>query len=451
MVQGNTSRRNLFTCFLTLIFLAAFAVGLKSFEVESSWQRAGLANFSFGFLLLMAFLSARILKMARLPLISGYIVAGIVAGPNVSNLLTDAMVERLRLIDDVALSCIALAAGGALHLPILKQRVKIIVLNIAFITLLVFGLVFMFVVSTGNYFAFTRQLSAVQIIAFAVLVAVVAVARSPSSAIAVISECRASGPFTETVLGVTIAMDVLIIILFTVALTSSRIILGGKVIIEDNVFMALSLEMAGSFLIGVVLGKGISFYIRRVGRDLSLFLLFLAFGVTKVSQWLSLFIGNHFGIYLHLEPLLICMTAGFIVQNFSKSGPLFMESLNRITLPVYVLFFSLAGASLNFDALILCWPLTLCVTAVRTVGIFSATWLAGRITRHPPHHNRNAWMAYITQAGVAIGLAQLAQRQFPEIGVYLTTVVLAMIAINQLVGPVTFKIALNLMGEAKRQ
>jgi hypothetical protein len=59
-------------------------------------------------------------------------------------------------------------------------------------------------------------------------------------------------------------------------------------------------------------------------------------------------------------------------------------------------------------------------------------------------------MAFITQAGVAIGLAQLAQRQFPEIGMYLTTVVLAMIAINQIVGPVTFKMALNLLGEAKR-
>ncbi len=58
-------------------------------------------------------------------------------------------------------------------------------------------------------------------------------------------------------------------------------------------------------------------------------------------------------------------------------------------------------------------------------------------------------MAYLTQAGVAIGLAQLAERQFPEIGTYLTTVVLAVISINQVVGPITFKMVLHRMGEAK--
>jgi len=51
----------------------------------------------------------------------------------------------------------------------------------------------------GNHFSLTRNLSSIQIIAFAVLTGFVAVARSPSSAIAIISESRASGPFTETV------------------------------------------------------------------------------------------------------------------------------------------------------------------------------------------------------------------------------------------------------------
>ena len=126
-----------------------------------------------------------------------------------------------------------------------------------------------------------------------------------------------------------------------------------------------------------------------------------------------------------------------------------MENLDRISLPVYVLFFSLAGASLNFDALRLCWLLTLCLAVVRVAGIFCATWLAGTVAGDPPLHNRSAWMAYLTQAGVAIGLAQMAEREFPGIGVYLTTVILALIFVNQVVGPVTFKTVLNLVGEAK--
>jgi Kef-type K+ transport system membrane component KefB len=444
------SRRNLLACFLTLIFWAVFAVWFKSFEIELSWQRAGWINFSLGFLLLVAYLSSQIVKIGRLPLISGYIIAGIIAGPSVSNFLTDEMLNRLRLIDDVALSTIALTAGGALHLQILKQRIKPIILNIVLITLIVFGLVFMFVVATGNHFTFTRQLSSAQVIALAIFVGIIAVARSPSSAIAIITECRASGPFTETVLSITIAMDVLIIILFTAALSVTQIIFNSGGMAANPVIAALTLEVATSLLIGAVLGKGVSFYIQRVGYDLTLVLLFIAFGVAKVSTWLGYFMENQFSISLHLEPLLICMSMGFVVQNFSKTGPLFMASLDRIALPVYVLFFSLAGAALNFDALLRCWLLTLCISVIRAVGIFAATWLAGTISGHPSRHNRTAWMAFITQAGVAIGLAQITQRQFPEIGMYLTTVVLAMIAINQIVGPVTFKMALNLLGEAKR-
>jgi hypothetical protein len=119
----------------------------------------------------------------------------------------------------------------------------------------------MFFVFMGNYFSLTRNLSSIQIIAFAVLIGVVAVARSHSSAIAIISESRASGPFTETVLGVTVAMDVLIIILFTVALTATKIILGGSGMMDTQIFMAVSMEMAVSFFLGALLGKGISFYI----------------------------------------------------------------------------------------------------------------------------------------------------------------------------------------------
>ena len=56
-------------------------------------------------------------------------------------------------------------------------------------------------------------------------------------------------------------------------------------------------------------------------------------------------------------------------------------------------------------------------------------------------------MAYVTQAGVAIGLAQIVKTQYPEIGLYLTTVVLAVITINQIIGPITLKAALGFAGE----
>ncbi|MBN2254940.1 MAG: cation:proton antiporter [Deltaproteobacteria bacterium] len=449
MAELHQSKKNLIMYILTLFVVTLFALWLRRLDIESSWQLAGMINFSLGFVMLAAYMSAQILKIARLPLISGYIIVGIIAGPYVSGFLTDDMIDRFGFINDIALSFIALTAGGALHLQMLRKRRKIIVLNIVLLTVVVFGFVFTFFAFMGSHFNFTGNLASPQIIAFAVLIGVVAVARSPSSAIAIISESRASGPFTETVLGVTIAMDVLIIILFTIAVTAARIFVGGSEMPDTHVFVAVSTELVISFFLGALLGKGIALYIDRIRHNLPLFLLFLAFGVSKLSLWLNNGIEIHFDVYLHLKPLLICMGAGFTVQNFSKTGAYFMDNLDRVSLPVYVLFFSLAGASLNFEALKVCWMLALCLAIVRVAGIFCATWLAGTIAGDPPLHNRTAWMAYLTQAGVAIGLAQIAESEFPGIGVYLTTVILALIFVNQLVGPVTFKTVLNLVGESK--
>ncbi len=437
--------------FLILVLLTLFALWMRTLDINSSWQKAGLVNMSLGFVILIAYVISKEGTRIYLPLISGYIFAGIIAGPYVSGFLTIDMVERLRLIDDLALSFIALTAGGALRLQSLKRRRTSILSNITLQVVIVFFAVFLFVRMSGKYFSITENLPAAKIVVFAILLGTIAIARSPSSAIAIISECRAAGVFVETVLGVTITIDVLIIILFTVALTVSKIFLSSSGILDASVFIILLGEMGFSILIGAILGKGISLYISRIRHDLPLFLLFIAFGVAKTSFWLTGFMEAHFNIFLHLEPLLICMSAGFFVQNFSREGPFFMESLERMALPIFVLFFSLAGASLNMTSLIACWPFALCFASVRMAGIFCSTWLAGTLSRDKAIHRKTAWMAYMTQAGVAIGLAQLAERQFPEIGVYLTTVVLAVITINQIVGPIMFKAALNIVGETGKQ
>jgi Kef-type K+ transport system membrane component KefB len=435
---------------ITLFILAGFAFWIKIIHIGSDWQQAGLTTFSLGFILLAAYIAGQTLRIAGLPLISGYIFVGILAGPYISGFLTHDMVVRLRLADDLALSFIALTAGGTLQLQFLRKRGKAIAVNILMLTLVVFALVFFsffFIVGRLNLMP---NLTYSQTIVMASLLGVIAVARSPSSAIAIINECRAAGVFTTTVLGVTVAMDVLIIVFFTLAMTVSEIILGAGTAIDFRMVTVLTLAVTGSLALGIVLGKGISLYISKVGHDLSLFLLFFAFSVFKASIWFNQFMEAHFAISLHLEPLLICISAGFTVQNFSRCGSIFMEGMERFALPIFVIFFSLAGASLNLDALHMTWPLAAFLFIIRAMGIFGSTWFAGILNRDPPQHRRIAWMAYITQAGVAIGLAQLAQRRFPELENYLTTLVLAVITINQVVGPITFKIALKRAGEVEQ-
>lgn len=58
-------------------------------------------------------------------------------------------------------------------------------------------------------------------------------------------------------------------------------------------------------------------------------------------------------------------------------------------------------------------------------------------------------MAYLTQAGVSLGLAMEVVRRFPEWGEAFVTVVVAVIAINQMVGPIAMRKALIKSGEAQ--
>jgi len=448
-MQQQLNKKLLFTQLTSLLLLAVLAVWIRGIDLSSGWKQAGWMNFSLGFVLIGAYLLAKVLKWARLPLISGYIFAGILAGPYVTDFLNGEMVSRLGLINDLALSFIALTAGATLDLRAFRGRGHLVAANLLLNIVVVFAVVGLFVILTGRWFGFTRQLSSMHLAALALLLGAIAVARSPSSAIAVISECRAAGPFTDMVLGVTILIDVLIIILFSIALSVCRVLLSDVAGADFGVLGVLGVEMLVSLALGVCFGFAISFYIRRAGHDLALLLLTFGVAVTKISLWLGHLMDAHFELDLQLEPLLICISAGFTVRRFSRVGHEFLESLERSALPIYVLFFTLAGASLNFEALGQCWMFAACLVLFRTAGLFGAAWAGKAIPGNAAAHNSSAWMAYLTQAGVSIGLAQIAQRQAPEIGVYLTTVVLAVIAVNQVVGPIVFKAALNRVGEAR--
>lgn len=451
MPQAIEKKDHLLSYFFIFVFLALFGLWIKGIDVETQRQHAGMIIFSLGFVMLSAYVLAQIVRFFNLPMLTGYIFAGIIAGPYISGFLTIEMVDRLRLIDDLALSFIALMAGGELRLALIAQRGKSIFLSIVFVSVLVIGLVVLSIVFAGHYFNLTSGFNFMSLVVFAILIGVICVARSPSSAIAVIKECDAKGPFTGMILAVTIVTDVLIIIVFTIAMSLSKILMKGGSVNQLTEISGLMFEILVSLIVGAALGQLISFYINRVRKDFLLFLLFFAFAVARLSMAFNHMMEVQHDISLHLEPLLICMSAGFFVQNFSRFGTYFLESLEKMSLPIYALFFSIAGASLNFDSLILCWPLAIIVVVARMIGLFGGSWLAGAISHDPAVFNRNAWMTYVTQAGVSIGLAQIAARQFPEIGVHLNTVVLAIIAINQIVGPITFKLALNNVRESGRR
>ena len=149
-----------------------------------------------------------------------------------------------------------------------------------------------------------------------------------------------------------------------------------------------------------------------------------------------------------LEPLLICMVGSFITTNYSDYRAEFRNILQEIAPAVYIIFFTLTGASLSLDILMKIWPIALFLTVVRMAGIWIGSFAGGLLAGDPARHNRVSWLTYITQAGVGLGLAKQAAREFPEWGTAFAALMIAVIVINQLIGPIFCKWAIRRAGEA---
>jgi Kef-type K+ transport system membrane component KefB len=407
------------------------------------------SSMTFGFLLLSAYLIGDALSRLKLPKITGYILAGILFGPHLLDLVSASTVQELKLIDDLALTFIAFAAGGELRLEELRQRRRIITLTILFLMLIAFLGVGSFVLAARPLLPFLDGKPAAHVLAVALLLGTFAVARSPSSAIAIISECKARGPFTEMVLGVTVVMDVLVIIVFAGMVSVSQVLITPGAEMSFEFITVMFLELSGSILGGIILGGVILLYMRYVRAELLVFILALAFMVTLFSRQFALLLDQFYSISLHLEPMLICVTAGFWVRNFSREGGLFMESIDRSSLPIYVIFFSLTGAALDVGALSQTWLLALLLVVTRSLMIWTGAYLGGLLGGDPPRMRRMSGFGFITQAGVSLGLAGIVMRSFPEWGAALSTTIVAIVALNQLIGPIAFKFALGRVGEAR--
>ncbi|MBE2223674.1 MAG: TrkA family potassium uptake protein, partial [Anaerolineae bacterium] len=149
-----------------------------------------------------------------------------------------------------------------------------------------------------------------------------------------------------------------------------------------------------------------------------------------------------------LEPLLICLIGSFYVTNFTRYRTEFMKIIHDVGPPIYVLFFTLTGASLDLNVLFDAWAVALILFGVRLLGIFIGSFAGGWASRDTMKHNRYGWMTYVTMAGVGLGLAKEVADEFPEFGIEFATILIAVIVVSQLIGPPLFKFAVTQVGEA---
>jgi len=408
----------------------------------------------FGVVVLAASQIGKVCSIAHLPLITGFLLAGILVGPDVLQLVNDDHLEHLDFINKLALAIIAMAAGNELVLKEFRSRFR----SIAWITIgqavatLSLGITATFLLT--GYLPFIQELSEqtrhATRLAISVLVGVILVARSPSSAIAIINELRAKGPFTKSVLGVTVIMDVAVIVLFAVGSEFAHAVgsnLEFNLTFIGLLVMEIALSLVGGCLLWLIVAKIVPLALPRPIK--SLLLLLIGFSVFLGSDYLRQYSHENWNFELFLEPLLLCMIGGLLVSNTSPHRVEFTRILEQIGPPVYLAFFTLTGISIQLDVLAVSWHLALLLFLVRLVGIFLGTYAGCWFAGDPPLHRSIGWMSFVTQAGIGIGLAREIASEFPEWGSQVATLLIAVIVFNQLVGPPLMKWSIVMTKESR--
>lgn len=255
-------------------------------------------------------------------------------------------------------------------------------------------------------------------------------------------------------------MDMVVIFLFSINL------LIAQSLFEENesgldLFWKSIVRMLISMLGGVFLGKWLLPTLIWGWRDMAVSQLSTQVQITKkhkayvektqnvlfLALCLTLFVLELYADD-YLEPLLMCMIAGLIIANYTPYRQAFVHIMHAVQDYVFVAFFTLTGAALDFSSIGSTILLSFLLLIIRVLGIFIASYFGGQLSGENPKHNRVAWLAYVTQAGVALGLAKKVHLLYPDWGSDFATVIVSVVIINQLVGPPMFKWVIRHVGEA---
>jgi len=295
------------------------------------------------------------------------------------------------------------------------------------------------VVYWGRDFApFLRDAPPRVAVAVGLIFGLVAVAKSPATTVAIITEERARGILTETVLGITVLKDVVVLILIALILPLAAVVADPHTPFSFGMLSEVLRSVVASPVVGLALGWLLAQYLPKSSEYRVQVLFITAFLLVSLSE--------SFG----LEYILTAMAAGFYVQNFSKQGAAFLRGLESNSLAVYAVFFGLAGADLRIDVLGQVWVIAALIVLVRTAALIGSTALGARLVGDPPAVVRFAWMGFMAQAGVTLGIANMVRDRFEIWGADVATIIVAMIAVNQLVGPPAFRYGLVKAGESRR-
>lgn len=377
-------------------------------------------------IILVGLLGGRIAKKFGLPSVSGYIVAGLLLGPSFIDLVSNEGLNSLGFITDIALAAIAFSIGNEFLLSDMKKvGNKIFLLTIAEV---IGALVIVFMTM---YFLFNQSFE------FSIVIASMSAATAPAGIVMVIRELRADGPLVKTILPVVALDDALGIMVFSVALSIAKMTSGLADFTLIQIVSDPLIEIFGSLLLGFLLGLGLTYLANKAkGRD-ELLKISLAFILAAVGA------ANFF----NMSPLLTAMMMGGTLVNLMHNSKRVFDNINSFTPPINLLFFTLAGMSLDLKILASVGMLGIGYILARAIGKMLGAGVGAKALGESETIQKYLGLSLLTQGGISIGLSVIVRNELPQFSQSIVTVILFSVLVFEILGPILAKIAITKAGE----
>lgn len=397
--------------------------------------------------MLAGLLMTRLFKLAHLPNVTAYLVAGVLIGPYCLGAMgidglgftTMESLTKLSLVAEVALGFIAFSIGNEFRLNDLKQTGRQAVA--VGITQALTATLFVDIALLGLCAFAPGKITPAQ----AITLGAIATATAPAATLMVVRQYKANGPLTNLLLPVVALDDAVGLVVFAVSFGIARTMTSGS---TDFVSLLVTplVEIVMSLLLGAVLGLLLTHLEKLFQSNTNRLNLTIAFVFLTASLSMSEFqIGP---VHVSFSSLLVCMMLGTVFCNLCPLSGDLMELADRWTSPLFALFFVISGAELELSVFsdMAIVGIGLVYILFRSLGKCFGSFISTRATNCPPQVCKYLGITLLPQAGVALGMCMTA-RQLGEEGNLIRNIILFSVLIYELVGPLLTKKALTLAGD----
>lgn len=372
-------------------------------------------------IIIFALLAGKVVKKLKLPNVTGYLVIGLLVGPYGLGVLSQEVVSGFSIVSEMALGFIAFSIGAEFKLKYLRKVGK------APIVIAIFEAVTAVLVVDIILLLLGYDLT------LALCVGAIASATAAASTLMVVKQYKANGPVTRTLLPVVAIDDAVALMAFGISIAIAKTVnaSGGGSMLKT--LLDPVVEIFGGLIFGAVLGfihtQLVKWYTGR-GNRLALTCALIFFCIGASNMW-------------GFSSLLACMMMSAVFVNMSSIADKIFEPIERVTPPVYMMFFVISGASLDITIIPKIGLIGVVYIVFRVLGKMLGSYIGATISHAEPVVKKYLGLTLVPQEGVAIGLVTVAMGVVPEYGNTIQTVVLCGIVVYELIGPLTTKLALK--------